>query len=319
MKKTIGTFLVMVALLVAAPASAKSSTLVVDDDGQNCMKAGYTTIQGAVDDAVAGDEIKVCSGEYAGALVDKQVTITGAGDVVINGGPAHSSGLIQGFRFLTGSDGSEISHLTFAVDLVIMNGEAVDDVSIHHNTFLNAIQAVSDWRGNGWNISHNKIVDLRTQCGGGIGILVGDYSGGTVEGNVVSHNTIEGTLHVSEGDCGGYDGSGIVLYADFRYGGAGAEAIRDNFVEYNSVSLVSDNSDVVDVNAFELTDTRDDVSANPYPVIFDNAIGFNDWRGTANQTLITPADLENSNTISRNLGENRGHGAHPSAFDPGGN
>ncbi len=56
-----------------------------------------------------------------------------------------------------------------------------------------------------------------------------------------------------------------------------------------------------------------------YPVIFDNAIGFNDFRGTDSQIALTPTDLENRNTISRNLGDNRGQGAHPSTFGPGGN
>jgi hypothetical protein len=81
---------------------------------------------------------------------------------------------------------------------------------------------------------------------------------------------------------------------------------------------VSDTPDVVDVAAFELTDSRDDPDADPYPVIFDNAIGFNDFRGTALQIALTPAELEDWNYISRNLGNNRGHGEHPSLFGPGG-
>ncbi len=319
MKKSIGILLTLTMVMLVAPASAKIPTLVVDDDALDCPDADYSTIQEAIDDPNGVEKIKVCSGEYAGALVDKSVEIVGAGDVTINYGPVHGSGLIQGFRMLAGSDGSEISHLTFEVDLAIMNGAAVSDVSIHHNTFLNAIQAVTNWRGNGWTISHNRIVDLRTRNGGGIGILVADYLGGTVSGNVVSHNTIEGTLKVYEHDGGGYDGSGIVLYADFRWGGAGALAIKDNSVVKNTVSLVSDTPDVVDVHAFELTDTRDDVSAIPYPVLFDNAIGFNDWRGTASQMVFMPEELEAENEISRNLGDYRGHGSHPSAFGPGGN
>ncbi len=145
-----------------------------------------------------------------------------------------------------------------------------------------------------------------------------DFSGGVVEDNVVSHNTVLGTLHVSEGDCGGYQGSGIVLYADFRWGRAGADEIKDNRVVKNKVSLVSDNPNLVEVVAFELTDTRDDPQADPYPVIFDNAIGFNDFRGTALQIYLTPEELEDHNDISRNLGNNRGHGPHPSVFGPGG-
>ncbi len=81
---------------------------------------------------------------------------------------------------------------------------------------------------------------------------------------------------------------------------------------------MSDNPNLVEVVAFELTDTRDDPQADPYPVIFDNAIGFNDFRGTALQIYLTPEELEDHNDISRNLGNNRGHGPHPSVFGPGG-
>ena len=222
----------------------------------------------------------------------------------------------RGFRLMAGSDGTVISHLQFEVDLAIMNGDAVNNVVVTQNTFNNALQAISNWRGSGWTISHNNIYDLRTRNGGGIGILIGDYNGGIVANNIVSHNKIEGMLHVDANDGGGYQGSGIVLYADFRWGRAGAAEIKDNYVTKNKVSLVSDTPAVVDVVAFELTDSRDDTTADPYPVIFDNAIGFNDFRGTTIQIVLTPEELANYNDISRNLGDNRGHGMHPSVFSP---
>ena len=120
-------------------------------------------------------------------------------------------------------------------------------------------------------------------------------------------------LYVAADDGGGYNGSGIVLYADFRWGMAGATAIKNNYVTNNQVSLVSDTPTVVDVAAFELTDTRE---TYPFPVLFDNAIGFNDFRGTALQIALTPEELADYNEISRNLGDNRGHGLHPSVFKP---
>jgi hypothetical protein len=291
------------------------------------VPADFATIQDAIDDAtvLVGDVILVGPGDHAGALVDKAVEIKGIGGATIIGGPVHGSGLIQGFRLLAGSDGCTISHLIFATDLSIMNGAAIADVTVTQCTFINSVQAISNWRGNRWEISHNKITDLRTRCGGGIGILVADFTGGTVSDNVVSHNTVTGTLHVDPNDCGGYNGTGIVLFADFRFGGSGATAISDNRVVKNKVSLISDTPAVVDVAAIELTE-HGTVAAGwpPSPplthVIFDNAIGFNDLRGTALQIVSTPATLDNPvNDISRNLGNNRGHGSHPNLFGPGGN
>jgi hypothetical protein len=113
----------------------------------------FATIQEAIDDADVddGDQIRLMGpGEFAGAYVSKSVEIKGTGGAVINTGPAHGSGLIMGFRFLAGSDGASISHLTFTTDLSIMNGAAVNDVTISHCTFLNSVQAISNWSGSGW-------------------------------------------------------------------------------------------------------------------------------------------------------------------------
>jgi len=274
----------------------------------------FATIMEALAGVSPGDVILVGPGTHAGAEVTKAVEIKGEDGARITSGPMHPAGLSQGFRMMAGSDGATISHLTFEVDLGVMNGDAVNDITVTHCTFTNTIQAVSNWRGCGWQITHNVINDLRTRSGGGIGILVADYAGGTVQDNVVAHNKISGTLHVDPNDCGGYSGTGIVIYADFRWNRLGSQSLAYNRVLKNKVSLVSDTPAVVPVCAFELTDTRNDVNADPYPVVLDNAIGFNDFRGTVDQILLTPVDLENHNTISRNLGENRGHGLHPSVF-----
>ncbi len=280
------------------------------------VPADFLTIQDAIDspDVAAGDTIVVAKGNHAGALVTKSLVIRGVGKATITTGPAHSSGLIMGFRLLADSDGTVISQLQFKVDLAIMNGAAVAGVTVDHCTFLNSIQAVSNWSGSGWEITHNVITDLRTRNGGGIGIFIGDYTGGVVEQNIVAYNKVTGTLHVSATDGGGYDGSGIVLYADFRWGRLGAEAIKNNYVLNNKVSLASDTPDVVDVNAVELTDSRD--GAALIPVVFDNSIAFNDLRGTETQFLFTPESLVDYNLISRNLGNNRGKGLHPSLLRP---
>ena len=151
-----------------------------------------------------------------------------------------------------------------------------------------------------------------------IGILIADLSAVTVENNVVSHNKITGTLHVDPDDCGGYNGTGIVLFADWRFGRSGTFAIQFNRVVKNKISLVSDTPDVVDVVAIELTEAGTVPAGSPF--IHDNAIGFNDMRGTTMQIVLTPPTLDNDvNDISRNLGDNRGQGLHPSLFGPGGN
>ncbi|MBN1476086.1 hypothetical protein JXA47_04980 [Candidatus Sumerlaeota bacterium] len=311
MKQASVTTLVVLLMSLAAPSTAAIWQVPGD----------FATIQEAIDSSLVidGDRIMVGPGNHAGAYVTKSVEIWGEGGATIDSGPMHPAGLSMGFRFLAGSDGATINHLTFEVDLAIMNGAGVSDVTVSHCTFNDTIQAVSNWMGNGWEISHNVITDLRTQNGGGIGILIADSTGGYVMDNVVSHNQISGTLHVFEGDGGGYAGSGIVLYADWRWGASGSASISFNRVVKNRISMVSDTPAVVDIAAFELTEAQ-----NPSPeahVVTDNSIGFNDFRGTENQITLSPETLDNPvNFIDRNLGDNRGHPLyHPSVFGPGGN
>ncbi len=61
---------VMYAVFQSAPVWADPE-LVVDDDGVECPGAGFTTIQGAVNAAPPGAEIRVCPGTY-----NEQVTIS---------------------------------------------------------------------------------------------------------------------------------------------------------------------------------------------------------------------------------------------------
>lgn len=316
-RKSLLAFAICLAVCLALASAAMAVTWNVPED--------FATIQAAIDsdDVAVSDKILVGAGSHAGATVTKAVEIKGEEGATINSGPFPWAGptLMAGFLFpgnLVGS-GATISHLTFETVEFPVFSRGADDVTVEHCTMRDPIQGVSNWFGDSWQISHNQIIDLKTACGGGIGIIIADWlATPDVKDNVVSHNKITGTLHVAPDDCGGYNGTGIVLYADFRWGAPGALAIKNNRVVKNKVSLTSDTPNVVDVAAIELTDTRNNPGVAQ--VVHDNAIGFNDLRGTVLQIALTPSVLDNPvNNISRNLGDNRGHGLHPSLFRPGGN
>jgi hypothetical protein len=284
----------------------------------------FATIQEAIDDVgvLDGDKIIVGPGQHAGATVTKAVEIKGESGAIINSGPLLNAynpcGTIVlniGFQFGFAGDppgsGATISQLKFEDVAFPVFSRGADDVTVTQCAMEDPIQGVTNWGGSRWEISHNTITNLRSADGGGIGILVGDSSGGIVSDNFVSHNTISGTLHVAPCDGGGYDGTGIVLFADWRYGRDGALSIEYNRIVKNKISLTSDNPDIVNVHAIELTE-----HSNPGDVVItNNAIGFNDLRGTESQIVLSPSSLDDPvNDISRNLGENRGQGLHPSVF-----
>ncbi len=240
-------------------------------------------------------------------MVTKAVEIRGNGKAVIVDGPRRWPAVPEweaGFYFPGKGQGSGASlvGLRFEhVDLPVFSAGA-DDVTVARCTLERPLQGITNWGGDGWGIgwdvTDNTIQGLRSACAGGIGILVGDYAGGRAAGNLVAHNVVRGWLRPADDDCGGYDGSGIVLYADFRDGREGASAIEGNRVSKNRVHFESTDPDLVGAVAVELTDTRDD-GALP-PVIHDNAIVWNDLRGMDEPVVATPEELAGANRIEKN-------------------
>ncbi|GEM_PF-2274135 len=256
------------------------------------------SVQAAIVAAAPGDTICVEEGTYAGAVVDKEVHLRARGDVVINDGPYSHAGIYKaGFLFDNYGDnagsGSSITGFNFQgaaqhpygapddgkLDFAVFSRRA-DSVTIKNNTMTMFLQAVTNWNGSGWRIKGNEVHDLWTYCGGGIGIITGGFDGATVADNVISNNEVTGTLHVPDNDCGGagglYDGSGIVLYADFRFGSPGPSAVINNKINDNDVSITSNNPDIVNVNGIELTETDDNPLTPPLFVVHNNKIVDND-------------------------------------------
>ena len=317
--RRIAVILCALALVMALVCPAMAAT----PGAEWYVPGDFATIQEAIDSTsvMDGDAIIVMGpGPYAGATVTKAIEIMGEDRAVINSGPVLSGVYMTGFLFPGGGDGSgsTISHLRFETVELPVYSKGADDITVEQCTLINPMQGVTNWGGSDWHISHNEITDLRTfNNGGGIGVIIADRNAVEegVNDNLVSHNKITGTLHVAPGNKD-FCGTGIVLYADSRYGYPGAVKITNNRVIKNKISLVSNKPSAIDVVAIELTEKP--VPDNT-PVIFDNAIGFNDLRGTDWQIELTPYTLGAVNDISRNLGENRGKGLHPSVFGPGGN
>jgi Periplasmic copper-binding protein (NosD) len=86
MKVFFGFSLVLV-LILSSSRPALAASLSVDDDSVECPDAGFTTIQGAVDAAAPGDEIRVCPGTY-----DEQIRITKRLTII---GPSGNSAVVK--------------------------------------------------------------------------------------------------------------------------------------------------------------------------------------------------------------------------------
>jgi hypothetical protein len=279
------------------------------------VPGNFPTIQAAIDSASvnAGDAIVVDAGSYAGATVTKAVAIRANGAVTIADGPVVSGFDKAGFFFPGGGQGSgaSITGFSFSGIALPVFSRGADDVTVNRNTMASFLQGVTNWGygswGNRWEIAENTMRHLMTRCGGGIGVLVGDYEGGTITGNVVARNSIRGLLRVAADDCGGYNAPGIVLYADYRGGAAGA-VLQGNVVTKNNVDLTSatlvrgGDPWLVTVSGIELSDTRDDWAIQP-AVISGNAVTYNDLRLMEMPISSNPDELSTVNTISDNYSD----------------
>lgn len=273
------------------------------------------SVQEAVDLASDGDTINVKAGNVTGANVDKDLTITGEPGAVINSGPAYGTytecnGHLAdyGFQILgPGGSGTTISNLRFETVSFPVYGRGADDVTISGNTLINPLQGISNkaqgTSGSRWTVSGNEIQDLRANNGGGIAIIMSDTSLGVVQDNVISGNSITGTLHVNACESGGYEGTGIVIYADFRWYPyySGATDISGNQVLNNDINLVSDNQAVLGVSGIELTSAKDALSP-PLPevpsVVTGNTISGNNLDGSLAYGLNVIGASDNSITAN---------------------
>ena len=290
-------------------ASVLASVLLLAEDARAAVwrvPKHFPTIQAAIDsDAVKdGDTIAVWPGRRPGATVTKAVTIRAHGSVIIVDGPVVNALGKAGFLFPGDGAGSgaTIADLHFRHVAFPVFSRGADDVSVTGNTMWRPLQGVTNWAvgqwGNGWDITHNAILGLRTDCGGGIGILIGDYAGGTLSDTLIAHNEVHGQVRVPTDDCGGYNAPGVVLFADFRSSGDSGAVIERNRVVKNRVRLRSSDPALVSVSGVELSDTRNDPSLL---VIRANAVIYNDLRCMDAPVALTPDQLASVNRIDRNL------------------
>jgi parallel beta-helix repeat protein len=255
-KKTLIVLLALVlaltlGLIVTTPVAADPGTTYYvsnsgsDETGTGAWDNPWATIQHAVDQVASSDTIQVASGTYTGAIVDKDVTISGStsGTSAINTGVPYKvgSGLTTAFRLDSGADGAEVKNFTvnnnagtsfyFAVF-----SRGVDDVTIDSLEINDTVQGITNWGGSNWQITNNELNYTEASGGGGIGIFVGAMPTlyRVCSGNVISGNTITATATAPD-----YSTPGIALALDLRYGGYdlldGSEDLSGNEVLNNTI------------------------------------------------------------------------------------
>ena len=220
------------------PTSASPAEIHVPGD--------YSTIQYAVGNASSGDTIMVAAGTYAGAIVDKNVTISGAsgGASIITSGVPYKAGssLYTAFRLDAAADGAEIRNFTINCNssegfYFAVFSRTVDNTIVDSLTVNDAVQGISNWGGSNWEITNNVLNDTEAAGGGGIAIWLGAFppSYPLCSGNLIQSNIITATATAPDYTC-----PGIGIGLDLRYGAyddlTGSEDISGNQILNNNIT-----------------------------------------------------------------------------------
>jgi parallel beta-helix repeat protein len=275
------------------------------------------TIQDAIDDASPGDTINVHAGTYAGAVVDKDVAISGVsgGVSIITSGVPYKVGstLYTAFRIDDTADGAEISD--FAISCNSSEGfyfavfsRNADDVIVDSLTVNDAVQGITNWGGSSWKITNNVLNNTEAAGGGGIAIWLGafppDYP--LCSGNLIQNNIITASATAPDYTC-----PGIGIGLDLRYGAyddlTGSEDISNNQILNNTVAAPGALNGVgVEIGVLGLEDNTTKIEAM-LGVVHDNAIKHNTIDGAdLGIYFYTVANLE----IEQNDIQNCNEGIH---------
>ena len=290
-------------LVTAVPVAANGTVTNID------TQETFATIQAAIDDdeTLDGHTIEVGAGDWDGALVTKSLEIRGEDGAVIDNGPTHGSWTC-GFKLISASSGATISHFTFQGLGLPIYGLGIDDVTIEHNKLYDTMQGITNWDGNNWVIKHNVIEGIAILYNsGGIGIAVGSRNS-PVSGNLVAHNKIVADIP----DDHTFSVGGILLCTDERYGWTPGE-VTNNKIVHNRVKITGPKSWAISLQVIGITypNPSEDEIQHAKDLLNGNIVGFNNLRGSERFVECLPEELEEVNTISRNLGDNRGHGVVP--------
>lgn len=280
----------------------------------------YPTINEAVNagPSPTGEEIEiiVAAGEHAGAGVWHPVIIRGEEGAIITSGAPVAPDLAFGL-WGEGASGTEISNLTIinnnpdsGIVVGVWASGDTHDVYIHDLTILNIAYGIINLNGNGWNISHNKIItDNNNDMPDSGGIIIGtdteygEPENRTVRGNLVAYNETEG----GPNNIDGKPDWGILLWNNGLFNMPDMERkweISRNIIYYNKCSHTKG----IGIGFLSLPPPPPWWTAPLSPdaeeiSIMHNVICFNNLQGSAIGVSIDPVELEDDNIFFGNLGK----------------
>lgn len=317
MSRTVISLLIMsLFILVGVQDAFAQNTIRVPED--------YATIQLAVNNATAGDTIRVGPGNWCGARITKTLNLIGEGNATIVGCAAGVPGPVgvlirRGFHLNKEASGTAIRNFTFEgrgfsetnlspLAIHISSNFFTDNVTIEQCRLLGGLGGIVA-NGNNWTISHNVIdgftmlpSDSLLQPGlGGWGIVSESFGLPVYTGHVYAFNKITATVPNGDFAFASWINEVNVPFAGIIISGHDGTLLLNNKISITSNPGGDAGSGIIATDA-----TVDGPSFTSLNLVIKN----NDGRGSA-YSLIIPKDqlFGTGNTVGAfirgNLGVNR--------------
>jgi hypothetical protein len=223
----------------------------------------YTTLQAAVDAAIGGDTIYVegSTAYYAGATINKQLTIVGPG-YFLNENPKTQANRLEALfnsnlTFAAGSEGSTLMGCRFSSDLIIN----VDDITVIRNYL--------------WNVEFETSCDNILLAQNYVYNTIHAYTPGVLTNSVISNNIIRGqfSTHATSGPL--VVSNNVLITTNYTFPIDCYNANIQNNILIGAAATISLNSNSISNNIL----TKDGTDANGNQYNIDMTTVFADYDG----------------------------------------
>jgi hypothetical protein len=302
-------FSALILALVAfgfAPVSFSQATHRVPND--------FPTIQLAVNNANAGDTIRVGPGRWCGARITKPLNLVAEGATIM-GCPAGVPGPVgtiyhTGFFLNAAASGSSIRNFIFdgqgvsdanlnPLALGINSQFGTNNVNVDSNSFLGGLGGVQLY-GNGWLVTHNVFsgFTILSSGAGGFAILSEDFQTGPFTGNAWMYNVV--TAAVPPGN---FSFASYINEVDVPFVGIAIAGHNGTIIANNKIAITSNASGNAGVGIVATDDSVDGLSSTSSNLVITN----NDGRGSQYGLIITKDQFGGTgNTVGATLRGNFG-------------
>ncbi len=295
------------AVFGVTPVSFAQATIRVPQD--------FPSIQLAVNNANAGDTIRVGPGRWCGARITKALNLVGEGATIMGcppGNPGPVGNLTRrGFVVNAVASGTSIRGFIFdgkgfsdtnrdPLGLGIQSQFFTNNVVVDSNRFLGGLGGIQGAFGSGWLVTHNVFdgFTILSNGAGGFAILSEEFQTGRFTGNAYMYNEIKAVVPP-----GSFSFVSFTNEADVPFAGIVIAGHDGTIISNNKIAITANAGGDAGVGIIATDATPDGLSSTTINLVITD----NDGRGSQYGLIITKDQaLGTGNAVGATLRGNFG-------------